>query len=297
MASASRRILFGLATSVRFERLVRGLPGGEPTAYRLALRYVAGRQRGAALARAHALAAERLTSSIDFFGESVSDPLEAERVTDAYVDLAGALADAPAGTFLALDLSHLGVDAQGDAVRSRLLRIAEALPAGARVQVGAEQAERADRILDTVLAAARAGAGVAATVQANLRRSPADAQRLAEAGVPIRLVKGAYVEEPAIAHDWGEQTDLAFLELAHELHRGGAELTLGTHDPVLREALLRALPGVGVEMLLGVRADDARTLSARNVPVRVYVPYGEAWFRYAMRRLAESRGAPRVRNR
>jgi proline dehydrogenase len=291
MASASRRILFALATSMRFERVVRALPGGERTAYRLALRYVAGRERGDALARAHALAAERLTSSLDFFGESVSDPLEAERVTDAYVDLAGALADAPAGTFLALDLSHLGVDAPGDAVRSRLLRIAEALPAGARVQVGAEQAERADRILDTVLAAARAGAGVAATVQANLWRSPADAQRLAEAGVPIRLVKGAYVEEPGIAYDWGEQTDLAFLELAHELHRGGAELTLGTHDPVLREALLRALPGVGVEMLLGVRADDARTLSARNVPVRVYVPYGEDWFRYGMRRLAESRGA------
>jgi proline dehydrogenase len=60
---------------------------------------------------------------------------------------------------------------------------------------------------------------------------------------------------------------------------------------VVREALLRALPGVGVEMLLGVREDDARELAQRGVPVRIYVPYGDDWFRYAMRRLAESLGS------
>jgi proline dehydrogenase len=60
---------------------------------------------------------------------------------------------------------------------------------------------------------------------------------------------------------------------------------------VIREALLPALPGAGVEMLLGVRSDDLGPLVARGVPVRVYVPYGDRWFRYAMRRVAESRGA------
>jgi proline dehydrogenase len=291
MASVSRRILFALATSESFEQLVRGLPGGERTAYRLALRYVAGRELGHALGCARELAADRISSSVDFFGESVNDAVEAERVTDLYVQLAGALRDAPAGTFLSLDLSHIGVDEAGGAARGRLLKIAEALPAGARLQVGAERADRTDRILEAVIAAARSGAAVSATLAANLKRSPADASRLAEAGVPIRLVKGAYVEHPAIAHAWGERTDLAFLELAHELHASGAELSLGTHDPILREALLHALPGVGVEMLLGVRPDDARALAARNVPVRIYVPYGDGWFRYAMRRLAESRGA------
>ncbi len=131
---------------------------------------------------------------------------------------------------------------------------------------------------------------MSATVQANLKRGPIDASRLVEAGVPIRLVKGAYVEDPAIAHAWGEPTDLAFLELAHQLHRDGALIALGTHDPVLRAALLHALPDLGVEMLLGVRSEDAHQLVASNVPVRIYVPYGEGWFRYAMRRLAESRG-------
>jgi proline dehydrogenase len=65
---------------------------------------------------------------------------------------------------------------------------------------------------------------------------------------------------------------------------------LGTHDPVLREALLRALPNTRIEMLLGVRTDDARALAAAGTGVRIYVPYGEDWFRYAMRRFAESRG-------
>ncbi len=132
---------------------------------------------------------------------------------------------------------------------------------------------------------------MAATIQANLRRSHADAERLAEAGVPIRLVKGAYVATPAFAHAWGDPTDIAFIELAYSLHGAGATVSLGTHDPVIREALLPALPGVSVEMLLGVRSYDLPTLAARGVPVRVYVPYGDGWFRYAMRRVAESRGA------
>ena len=109
--------------------------------------------------------------------------------------------------------------------------------------------------------------------------------------MPIRLVKGAYVETPALAHPWGDATDLAFIELAYTLDRAGAAVSLATHDPVIREALLPALPGAGVEVLLGVRPDDLGPLVARGVPVRVYVPFGDRWFRYAMRRAAESRGA------
>jgi proline dehydrogenase len=172
----------------------------------------------------------------------------------------------------------------------RLGRIAEALPPGAFVQVGAEEAARADRILETVLAVARAGGRVSATLQANLRRSLHDGATLGEAGVPIRLVKGAYAESPAVAHAWGDPTDLAFVSLAHALHGAGATVWLATHDPVLREALLAGMPGAGVEMLLGVRPDEQVALASRGIPVRVYMPYGDGWFRYAMRRLAESRG-------
>ena len=289
MLSMSHRALSALANSERFERVLRVLPGVEQLAFRRALRYVAGRERGDAFALARRLAGEGIASSIDLFGDNVSGALEADRVAEMYVDLAQALPEAPPGTFLSLDLSHIGVDEPGAAIRRRLERIAEALPAGARIQIGAERAERADRIIEVVLAMARAGLSVSATAQANLKRSLADASRLAEAGVPIRLVKGAYAEDPAVAHARGEPTDLAFLQLAYELHCSKAELALGTHDPVLREALLHSLSGIGIEMLLGVRPADAHALAVRNVPVRIYIPYGPSWFRYAMRRLAESR--------
>jgi proline dehydrogenase len=286
----SRRALFKLATSEGFERAVRAVPGGAALAYRLGSRYVAGTTVADALATARELAGRGVASSIDFFGENVTDSREADRVADEYVRLAASLADAPPGTYLSIDLSHIDVDGPGAAVAARLERIAAALPADSRLQVGAEQAARTDRILAAVMATARAGGSVGATVQANLRRSPRDAAALVEAGVAIRLCKGAYVETPALALPWGDPTDLAFIELAHSLHRAGAELSLATHDPVLREALLPALPGVGVEMLLGVRPADQASLVARGIPVRLYVPFGDAWFRYVMRRWAESRG-------
>lgn len=256
----------------------------------LASDYVAGSTADDAFATAARLAEAGVLSSVDFFGENVVDSVEADRVADVYLELAGRLDTAPAGTFLSLDLSHLGLDEPGVGAQNRLGRIASAVPDGARVQVGAEQAARSDRILDAVLAVASTGAPVQATVQANLHRSTADAVALAQAGVPIRLVKGAYAEDRSIAHPWGAATDVAFVRLAHELHRGGADFALATHDPVLREALLAAMPGVGVEMLLGVRRPDLPRLISRGIQVRLYVPFGERWFRYAMRRLAESRG-------
>jgi proline dehydrogenase len=284
----ARRALVGLAMSSGWERVVRAVPGGERAAYRLARGYVAGTRPEEALACAHRLAAVGLASSIDFFGENVSDPTQADRVTQQYVALAETLNRAPPNTFLSIDLSHIGLDQPGDPVQRRLERIASALPEGRRIQVGAEQERRADRILAAVSAVARRGGAVSATIQANLKRGRADALALAEDSVPIRLVKGAYDEGPEVARPWGEPTDLAFLELAHELHAYGADVALATHDAVLREALLRSLPGIGVEMLLGVRSADAAALALRGVPVRIYAPYGGGWFRYAMRRWAES---------
>jgi len=130
-----------------------------------------------------------------------------------------------------------------------------------------------------------------ATLQANLRRSERDAVALIEAGIQVRLVKGAYVEPAEVSYAWGEETDVAYVRLAHRLHAAGAEVAIATHDPVLREALLAAFPESSIEMLLGVRSVDATMLARRGKPARIYVPYGHDWFRYWMRRLAEFRGA------
>jgi proline dehydrogenase len=287
----TRALLFRLATSDRFEEMVRRVPGGERWAWRAASRYVAGRDRADALRTSDVLAARGLAASVDFFGEQVTNHEEARRSANVYVALARAIEQSAGDVWLSIDLSHVGLDISPELCRHQLERVAAAMPPGRRIQVGAEDSGRNPAILEVVLKLAADNAPMAATVQANLRRSHEDALRLVEASVPIRLVKGAYVEPPEVAHAWGKETDAAYVRLARDLHAAGAELSLATHDRGLRETLLPELPQAGVEQLLGVREEDAVELVRRGRLVRLYVPFGEGWFRYWMRRTAEARGA------
>jgi proline dehydrogenase len=289
MPRLRRRLLFGLVTNQGLERQVRRVPALERRAWRAARRYVAGQTREQALEAVGQLGAGGISASVDLFGELVTDPTTARHATAEYVQLARTLAQAE-DAWLAIDLSHIGLDLSVDFCRRQLATIIEALPVGRLIQVGAEDSSRTDAVLAVVTALAGEGAPLMATLQANLRRSPKDVARLAEAGVPVRLVKGAYVEPSQLAYPWGEQTDVAFLRLAHQLRAAGVAFSLATHDPRVREALLLALGALPIEMLLGVREADARGLVGRGLAVRCYVPYGRDWFRYWLRRLAESQG-------
>jgi proline dehydrogenase len=103
----------------------------------------------------------------------------------------------------------------------------------------------------------------------------------------VRLVKGAYVEDAAIALPWGEATDRAYADVARQLDGHGVDVALATHD----ERLHGILPRARAELLLGVRPELAQRLAATGRDVRIYVPYGKDWFRYFMRRLAEAQGS------
>jgi proline dehydrogenase len=290
---ADRAMLFRLATSTRLERAARAVPLTERLAWRAASRYVAGTTAVAAVQTAQDLRDRGAGSSIDQFGELVRDTATAARVASGYLELADQVNAGPADTWLSVDLSHLGLDVDPAACADHLAAIAARLSAGRRIQVGAEDHSRAGAVLACVETVAGRGlAGrLGATAQANFRRTPGDLERLVAAGVYIRLVKGAYVEPGDRALPYGEPTDVAYLRLAHWLAGTGAEFALATHDAVLREALLAALGPRPVEQLLGVRPANLDDLVARGIPVRVYVPFGDDWFRYWMRRLAESRGA------
>lgn len=287
-----RLSLFRLATSPRLERAVRAVPHGEHRARRAAARYVAGTSVADAWQVATDLHSRGVGASVDQFGELVADASTADRVAADYLELAAALPGQPAGVWLSVDLSHLGLDIAPLRCAEHLMTIAAAVPAGRRIQVGAEDYDRADAVLGCVLTAAGAGLAdrLGATLQANLHRSGSDLDRLVAAGVHLRLVKGAYVEPASRALPYGESTDIAYLQLAHRLASAGAAFALATHDGVLREALLAALGPVPVEQLLGVRPEVLADLVQRGVSVRVYVPFGQDWFRYWMRRVAESRG-------
>jgi len=287
-----RSIMFSLATSEGFERAIKRLPGGEALAWRFASRYVAGRSMADALDVAHRLLERGHGISIDLFGERVADPAVADGVLAEYLRLAAALPAAPADAWLSVDLSHLMLSTDAAAAADRLARIAGTLPAGRRLQVGAEEAALTDAILECVLGVAARGLAdkLGATLQANLARSADDLEALVGAGVHVRLVKGAYLEA-AGALAYGEPTDIAFLRLAARLAERSALWSAATHDGRLREALLLAHGPIAVEQLLGVRPEALADLSARAIPTRVYVPYGADWFRYWLRRVAESRGA------
>lgn len=286
-----RRARFALATSSRFERTVEAVPLLQAGARRRAGRYLAAVDEQAALRVAGELAAAGFAVHLDRFGELVAGRAEARAVGDAYVALAARLTELPNDVHLALDPSNLGLDVDPPLFGEQLDRIAAAAPAGRTITVGAEDAARTDPALEQVLAAAARGVPVTMTLQAALRRSPQDAERLAAAGVPVRLVKGAYVESSALAHPYGPATDAAYATLAAQLVAAGAHLRLGTHDPVLHQRLLAEGGVAGVEMLLGVRGPDAVALRQRGIAVGLYVPYGQRWFRYLMRRRAEAVGA------
>jgi proline dehydrogenase len=293
LVPTGRAVLLRLATSARLERAVRALPGGEQRAWSATSRYVAGSTPGDARATVEELAGHGVGSSIDQFGELVKDAATANRVATDYLKLADELTTMSETTWLSVDLSHIGLDFDPQRCLEHLAAIASALPAGRRIQVGAEDYERIDRVLACVLAVAGRGLAdrLGATVQANFHRSSGDLDQLVSAGVHVRLVKGAYVERSQRALPYGEATDIAYLRLAHQLAEADACFALATHDGVLREALLGALGPRPIEQLLGVRPEVLDDLITRSVPVRVYVPFGDNWFRYWMRRVAASRRA------
>ncbi|TFV85724.1 proline dehydrogenase family protein [Blastococcus sp. CT_GayMR16] len=287
-----RSVLFRLATSERFERAVRRLPATEARAWRAAHRYVAGRTRGEALAATSATLARGHGASVDFFGEQIDDPAVADGTVADYLALTADLPTPPADVWLSVDLSHLVLDTDPGGTADRLATLAAALPAGRRIQVGAEDAARTDAVLTCVVAVAGRGRAerLGATLQANLVRSPADVDTLLDAGVHVRLVKGAYLEATgALPH--GEPTDVAYLVLAARLAAAGGPWSAATHDRRLQEALQLQHGPTPVEQLLGVRPEVLDDLASRGIPTRVYLPYGPNWFRYWMRRVAESRGA------
>jgi proline dehydrogenase len=259
-------------------------------AFRQARRYVAGVDVQAALSTKRALEAQGLSTSIDLFGENLSDDARVEQETLRYLGLVQLLAGHP-DTYVSVDCSHLGLDQDPLACRRRVERIARALAPGSRLQIGAEESWRVDAILDLAQGAASEDLPIMVTVSANLRRSPRDVEALAQARVPVRLVKGAYVEPPHVAHAWGDATDRAFIELAGQLERLRADHSLATHDQAILTRLLASRERAELEFLLGVRPDDARRLARDGHHVRIYVPYGERWFRYYARRVAESIGA------
>jgi proline dehydrogenase len=284
-----RSLFYRAAESRRLTALVMRNDTLRAAARRAADRYMGGETLEEALATVRLLHARGLRASIDRFGEAVTNPAGVERIVEEYRRLNEALAACDPPVNVWADLSTLGLDISDGICRQAVETVVEGLPKGALLQIRAHDSGRMERILRIATTLAAEGAAVMPTLPANLRRSDADLLRLIEAGVPVLLVKGASLEPLRLARRWGEETDLAFLRFALELREAAAAFAIGTHDPVLREAVLAAAGDVPLEMLLGVRGQEAVQLAQASRSVRIYVPYGSDWLRYWLRRLGAAR--------
>ncbi|WP_461005773.1 proline dehydrogenase family protein [Streptomyces capparidis] len=291
-----RRAVLAASRTAPPRRLVRS----GPVARALVSRYVAGDGPDEALAVAARLAARGLTVSLDLLGEGTTDPAAARRVRDAYTALLARLADQGLADTaeVSVKLSAVGaaLPRDGDRVAREHAHAvcAAARAAGTTVTLDMEDHTTTDATLATARELRRDFPWLGVAVQAYLRRTEADCRDLAAAGARVRLCKGAYDEPRSVAHRGRREVDLAYVRCLGILMSGGGYPMVATHDPRLVE-LARVLavragraPGrYELQMLYGVRPDEQLRLASAGERVRVYVPYGDQWYGYFVRRLAE----------
>ncbi len=268
---------------------------GNPTARQAASRFVAGDTRGEALAVARELNAEGFEVTLDYLGEEVSDPAQADAAAEEY---GGAVEEAAAGGLrggISVKLSHLGIRIDRDMALANLLRVAERARAVNRfVRVDMEGSDLTADTIDLVRQVHRRTCNVGTVIQSYLHRSSDDIDLLNREKIPVRLVKGAYLEPKEIAYQDAEEVELYFMRLTEALLRDGYRPAIATHDEKLVEFAIDIAFIFGLEpheyefqFLYGIRRELQKQLLQNGQRVRIYLPYGEDWYGYFMRRLAE----------
>jgi proline dehydrogenase len=256
---------------------------------RFTSRFIAGLTLDHGIRVVRELRAAGMLASLDYLGENVATLDEARSARDEYLAALDRVAPLEATisgkvTSLGLDISERACEENTDAIvrRARALRT--------QVEFDMEDSNYTDRTLRIVHALHQRYACVRAVIQAYLYRSESDVEGLCRHGVPVRLCKGAYSEPENVAWPRKADVDANFLKLMRILFERGTYPAIATHDEAMIDAAIafRKPPeSFEFQMLYGV----GRTLQKRVVNegyrLRVYVPYGTAWYPYFVRRLAE----------
>ena len=232
-------------------------------------------------------------------GENLTDLSEAQAVADHYHDLLDKIAARGMDAEISVKPTQLGLDLDREAALRHLAGLADHAAQGSGLLwLDMEGSAYVDATLDLYRALKEAHPNVGICLQAYLRRTPADLHALLPLKPAIRLVKGAYDEPAAIAFRRRDEVSAAFQSLCVLMlpyaGRGELRLGLGTHDTSLIERVAEYAAGAGigkdafeVEMLYGIRADQQLRLAAEGYRVLTLIAYGEAWYPWYMRRLAE----------
>ena len=241
-------------------------------------------------------------STIDYLGEDTTELSQAEHTRDAYLALIAALSEAGLtvdGTAEAsLKLSALGQALPGDGHKIALDHAREicqaAANAGTTVTLDMEDHTTTDSTLEILAKLRKDFPTTGAVLQAYLRRTEADCRELATTGSRVRLCKGAYKEPETVAFQSAVDVDKSYVRCMNILMSGAGYPMLATHDPRLiaigedrARWFDRSPDEFEFQLLYGVRPDEQRRLAGEGYTVRVYLPYGNDWSGYMMRRLAE----------
>lgn len=266
-------------------------------ARRLARRFVAGDTAAEALEAIEQLNGSGITATVDLLGEGVSRVDQARAARDEYVALLEQVAALEMAPHVSVKLTQMGIDIDAELCVEHIatiIRRAQSLASFVRIDMeSSAYTDRTLRMFHDVLHP-EFGDSVGVVIQAALRRSEADVTRLLKSGARVRLCKGAYKESAGVAFPRKRDVDRMYERLLERLLADGNYPAIATHDERLITHARAFAAGRGIpperfefQMIFGVRRDLQQELRGQGYNVRVYVPYGDQWYPYLMRRLAE----------
>jgi proline dehydrogenase len=261
----------------------------------MAQRFVAGETLDQAVSAARAMNSLGRKVSLDYLGESVANESEARHAGDICVAILEKIASEKLDANISVKLTQLGLDVRQELCEEILARIVErAALMNNFVRVDMEGSAFTQRTIDIVRRLRAKTPSVGTVIQAYLYRSEQDVKDLLAIGCRIRLCKGAYKEPAEVAFPGKADVDENYVRLMHLLLSSGVYHGIATHDPMMISATKAfaaqqkmGRQGFEFQMLHGVRTDLQEQLVMEGFHLRVYIPFGQDWFPYFMRRLAE----------
>lgn len=288
-------IILKMSDSPAWERRISGWS----VTRRVVERFMPGERLDDAVAAAQRINERGMSASLNPVGEHVHSDEEAAVATDAYVAILARTHTEGLDANLSVKLSLLGLDLGTEVAAGNLKRILEAAQThGIFVRIDMESSAYVDRTLEVYGQMRERFADVGVVIQSYLKRSAGDIETLVRSGAAVRLVKGAYKEPDDIAFARKADVDHNFEQLAARMlqddaRAAGVRLAVATHDRSLVEkakalAVDRGVDqGLEFQMLYGIARDLQDDTASGRFPVRIYISYGEAWYPWFMRRLAE----------
>ncbi len=286
-----RTTLLYLSRQQRLKTVVASLPGSK----QLVRRFIAGEQIAEAIAAVQELNRFGITATLDHLGESITSEAATQQEVREYQQALQQIAAAKVNSNVSVKLTQLGLDIDEQlCLRNTRSLVQAAAQHGNFVRIDMEDSSKTDVTLRIFRTLRGEFENVGVVIQAYLYRSAQDIADLLALGSRIRLCKGAYKEDAEVAFPLKSDVDANFVQLLQQLLVSGVYHGIATHDDamiaaakafVAREHLAR--DSFEFQMLFGIRRDLQVKLVEEGYRVRVYVPYGEAWYPYFMRRLAE----------